>query len=238
VSRPRRSRRSREKFNGVRLKFIRLSGGAPDCPVSQRSTEQRSAVQSAGDVWPTPTVGRRHRTIRCAQDSVRCANCRESATVDYARIGKKWAPDKLQWLSGGAPDCSVRHSTEGKISLPRLSPTAPSCLGAIKGTPRRMEESPKHTLSILSLPHSISAHLIDCGSDLSSVLVVNSLCFILSSSLGLCVYVLLRICVCCFPPLLLCFHYDLCCKGKILQLVEIPRKREKEISKEKLWYSS
>jgi hypothetical protein len=101
-----------------------------------------------------------------------------------------------------------------------------------------MEESPKHTLSILSLPHSISAHLIDCGSDLSSVLVVNSLCFILSSSLGLCVYVLLRICVCCFPPLLLCFHYDLCCKGKILQLVEIPRKREKEISKEKLWYSS
>jgi hypothetical protein len=28
------------------------------------------------------------------------------------------APDKLQWLSGGAPDCPVRHSTEGKDSLP------------------------------------------------------------------------------------------------------------------------
>jgi hypothetical protein len=132
----------------------------------------------------------------------------------------------------------VRHPTEGKISLPRLPPTAPSCLGAIKGTPRRMEESPKHTLSILSLPHSVSVHLIDCVSDLSSVLVVNSLCFILSSSLGLCACVLLRICVCCFPPLLLCFHCDLCCKGERLQLVEIPRKREKEISKEKPWYSS
>jgi hypothetical protein len=132
----------------------------------------------------------------------------------------------------------VRHLTEGKISLPRLPPTAPSCLGAIKGTPRRMEEAPKHTLSILSLPHSVSAHLIDHVSDLSSVLVVNSLCFILSSSLGLCVCVLLRICVCCFPPLLLCFHCDLCCKGERLQLVEIPCKREKEISKEKLWYSS
>jgi hypothetical protein len=49
-----------------------------------------------------------------------------------------------------------------------------------------MEESPKHSLSILSLPHSVFAHLIDRVSDLSSVLVVNSLGFILSSSLGLC----------------------------------------------------
>jgi hypothetical protein len=115
---------------------------------------------------------------------------------------------------------------------------APSCLGAIKGTPRRIKESPKHTLSILSLPHSISTHLIDCVSDLSSVLAVNSLRFILSSSLGLCACVLLRICVCCFPPLLLCFHCDPYCKGERLQLVEIPREREKEISKEKPWYSS
>jgi hypothetical protein len=54
-----------------------------------------------------------------------------------------------------------------------------------------MEETLKHSLSILSLPHSVSAHLIDCVSDLCFVLVVNSLFFILSSSLGLCV------CVCC-----------------------------------------
>jgi hypothetical protein len=54
-----------------------------------------------------------------------------------------------------------------------------------------MEELPKHSLSILRLPHSASVHLIDCVSDLSSVLVVNSLCFISRSSLGLCA------CVCC-----------------------------------------
>jgi hypothetical protein len=60
----------------------------------------------------------------------------------------------------------------------------------------------------------------------------------LISSLGLCACVLLRICVCCFPPLLLCFHCDICCKGERLQLVEIPHKREKEISKEKPRYSS
>jgi hypothetical protein len=96
-----------------------------------------------------------------------------------------------QWLSGGASDCSVRHPTEGKNSLPYWPPMAPSCLGAIKETPRRMEEKPKHSLSNLILPHSVSAHLIDRVSDLSSVLVVNFLCFILSSSLGLCA------CVCC-----------------------------------------
>jgi hypothetical protein len=40
--------RSREFVGGVRLKFTRLSGGAPDCPVSQRS-----AAQSTRDVWPS-----------------------------------------------------------------------------------------------------------------------------------------------------------------------------------------
>jgi hypothetical protein len=61
------------------------------------------------------------------------------------------APDHLQDLSGGAPECPVRHSTEGKDSLPCWSSTAPSYLGAIKGTPRRMEELHKHSLSILRL---------------------------------------------------------------------------------------
>jgi hypothetical protein len=74
--------------------------------------------------------------------------------------------------------CPVRHPTEGKIWLPRMLPTAPSCLGAIKGTPRRMEEIHKHTLSIINLSHSVFAHLIDSLSDLSSVLVVNLLRFI------------------------------------------------------------
>jgi hypothetical protein len=45
--------RSREFVGGVRLKFTGLSGGAPDCPVSQRSARQRSAAQSARDAWPS-----------------------------------------------------------------------------------------------------------------------------------------------------------------------------------------
>jgi hypothetical protein len=147
--------------------------------VSQRPPAQRSAAQSAGDAWPAPTVGWGHRTVRYT-------NQPRVATVGCARIGRRSCTGHEQWLSGGAPDCLVRHPTEGKNCLPCWSPTSPSCLGAIKGTSRCMEDKPKHSLSNLILPHSVSAHLIDRVSDLSSVLVVNSLCFILSSSLGLC----------------------------------------------------
>jgi hypothetical protein len=56
VSRPWRSRHSRETFNDVRLKITGLSGGAPDCPVSQRST--------------APTVGRVIRARRVGAPTV------------------------------------------------------------------------------------------------------------------------------------------------------------------------
>jgi hypothetical protein len=63
----------------------------------------------------------------------------------------------------------VRHSTEDKDGLPSLSPTAPSCLRAIKGTPRRMEDNTKHSLSILKHPDSAPAHALHCVSDLGSI---------------------------------------------------------------------
>jgi hypothetical protein len=133
--------------------------------------------------------------------------------------------------------CPVRHPTEGKDSLPCWPPTAPICLGAIKGTPRRMEELPKHSLSILSLTHSVSVHLIDRVSDLSSVLVVNSLCFILSSSLGL------YACVCCgfvcvAPQPYYCVFIEIFvvrARDSNLWRFLANGKRDKE---EKPWYSS
>jgi hypothetical protein len=163
--------------------------------VSQRPPAQRSVAQSARDAWPQPTVGWGHRTVRCAPDSVRCTNGYSSATVSCAILGRRSAPDHEQWMSGGAPDCPVRHPTEGKNCLPGMPPTASSCLGAIKGTPRHMEEIPKHTLSILNLPHSVSAHLIDFLSDLSSVLVVNLLRFIRAQVLAVCVLIAADLCV-------------------------------------------
>jgi hypothetical protein len=131
-----RTGHSREFVGGVQLQFTGLSGGAPDCPVSQRPPAQRSTTQFARDAWPQPTVG------WGAPNSVRCANDYNSATVGCAILGRRSTPDNEQWMSGGAPDCPVRHPTEGKNCLPRMPPTTPSCLGAIKGTPRRME-SPK-----------------------------------------------------------------------------------------------
>jgi hypothetical protein len=84
-----------------------------------------------------PTVGRGHRTVRCAPDSVWCANGSQAPTVDFVRKGKK-----------SAPDCPVCQATEGKNCLPGMLSTTPSCLGAIKGTPMHMEEHTKHSLSI------------------------------------------------------------------------------------------
>jgi hypothetical protein len=154
---------------------------SPDCPVSQRSPAQRSAAQ-AGDGWPAPTVSRGHRTVRCAIGL-------EAAAVNCAFSWKAIAHRT-------ATDCPVHHSTEGKISLPRLSSTAPSCLGAIKVTPRHMEESPKHSLSILRHPDSVPAHLFLCVRDLSSIRL-PVLSFELKSSL-VCVGVLRFVsCVCC-----------------------------------------
>jgi hypothetical protein len=61
-------------------------------------------------------------------------------------------------VSGGAPDCPVRQATEGKNCLPGMQSTAPSCLGAMKGTPRRMEEETKQPLSIVDHTHFTLAH--------------------------------------------------------------------------------
>jgi hypothetical protein len=73
--------------------------------------------------------------------------------------------DSHRTVSGGAPDCPVRQETEGKNCLLEMLSTAPSYLGAIKGTPRRMEENTKHSLSIPKHQYFDSAHLILCDSN-------------------------------------------------------------------------
>jgi hypothetical protein len=117
---------------------------APDYPVSQRSARPMVGCAICARHVAEPTVGRVHRTVRCAPDSVRCANGSQAPTVGFAKEGKKSAPDSVRC----APDCPVRQATEGKICLPGMLSMALSCLGAIKGTPMRMEEYTKHSLSI------------------------------------------------------------------------------------------
>jgi hypothetical protein len=141
---------------------------APNCPVSQWSAGPTVGRVIRARRVAEPTFRRGHRTVRCAPDSVRCANGSGSSTVGCAKTGKKSAPDSVGGALdsvGGAPDCPMRQSTEGKNCLPGMLSTAPSCLGAIKGTPRRMEEKTKHSLSIPKHQDSNSAHLILCDSN-------------------------------------------------------------------------
>jgi hypothetical protein len=135
VSHPRRTRRSREMKKATWLKFTGLSGGAPDCPVNQR--RQRPTVGHAINVRHVARANGRLGTpdYPVAPDSVRCANRSRGPTVSCTPYGRRSRTGLLQWLSDGAPDCLVHHSIEGRNCLPSWSPTALSCLGAIKGTP-------------------------------------------------------------------------------------------------------
>jgi hypothetical protein len=58
--------------------------------------------------------------------------------------------------------CPVRQPTEGKNCLPNGDPIAPSCLGAIKGTPMHMEHNNKPPLNILRCLDTASTHPDHC----------------------------------------------------------------------------
>jgi hypothetical protein len=94
---------------GVRLKFTGLSGGAPDCSIRQRSPAPTVDHAIFARHMVAPTVGRGHRSDRCAPDSVRCANGPEAATVDCARFGRisctRQATVAVRWRTrlSGAP---------------------------------------------------------------------------------------------------------------------------------------
>jgi hypothetical protein len=116
---------------------------------------QRSAARSARDTWPSQRSEGGHRTVSGAPTAPK----RQRS----ASPNKEGDPHRT--VSGGAPDCPVRQATEGKSCLPGMLSTAPSCLGAIKGIPRRMEEQTKHSLSIPKHQDFDSAHLILCDSN-------------------------------------------------------------------------
>jgi hypothetical protein len=138
-----------------------LSLGAPDCPVSERSARPTVGRAIRTRHVAEPTVGRGtglsgvHRTVSGAPTAL---DLQRPASPNKER-------DPHRTVSGGAPDCPVRQATEGKNCLPGMLSTAPSCLGAIKGTPRRMEENTKHSLSIPKHQDFDSAHLILCDSN-------------------------------------------------------------------------
>jgi hypothetical protein len=121
------------------------------------------------------------------------------------------------------------HGQKATIGLRNGASTAPSCLGAIKGTPRRMEQYTNHLLNILRRRYLTFAHLIHCVRDLSTFLsCISAVLLSCAHSSLVCVSASTPAFVCVsIPTLLLWFHCDLSCKGERLQLVEIPNKRDK-----------
>ena len=146
-------------LSGIRrrrtAKIHRTVRCAPDCPVSQRS-----AADSARDTWPSQRseggtgLSGVHRTCPVRQ---RLPDLQRSASPFKER---NRAPDTVRC----APDCPVRPMTEGKDGLPDLFSTAPSCLGAIKGTPRRMEEYTKHSYNTPKHQDIDLTHSFHCDS--------------------------------------------------------------------------
>jgi hypothetical protein len=145
-------------------KLTAYSYNSSDCPVCTGLSGEPTVGRANGRLrYPRETRGRangREGAPDCPVCTGQCPvrqrlqGCQRSASPD-----KEGNPHRT--VSGGAPDCPVRQATEGKNCLPGLLSTAPSCLGAIKGTPRRMEEDTKHSLSTLYHSHSILVHLFD-----------------------------------------------------------------------------
>jgi hypothetical protein len=107
-----------------------------------------------------PTVGRANGRLRDLRETRGRANGQEGAPDCPVCTGqcpvRQLLPGANGWFrqrrkeirTGQCPVCTGCQATKGKNCLPGMLSTAPSCLGAIKGTPRRMEEYTKHSLSI------------------------------------------------------------------------------------------
>jgi hypothetical protein len=129
------------------------------------------------------TVRARHRIVRCSSRATAICHVDKSQWSHGApdgpvpHTGRSGAPQKRKSanqgilcrvlcaycsLSGAPPDSPVHRRTEGKNCLPNGVPTAPSCLGAIKGTPRRMEHTTKPPLNILRRLDSANTHSDHC----------------------------------------------------------------------------
>jgi hypothetical protein len=116
--------------------------------MSQQCLHQRSKARSVGDVWLEPTITWPHRTV---SDMPRGPRAQWSASPGKER-------NQALLMSGGALDCPVRQRTEGKNCLPNGVLMAPICLGATKGTPRRIEQDTKPPLNILRCLDSANTH--------------------------------------------------------------------------------
>jgi hypothetical protein len=139
---------------------------SPDSPVHGLRKLPALGVFLATSAINHRTVCARRRTVRCSSHATTICHVDECQRSHGARDGQVPHRKGNQPIRGffvvycaHIVHCSVHRRTEGKNCLPNGVPMAPSCLGAIKGTPRRMEHYNKHSLNILRRLNSANTHL-------------------------------------------------------------------------------
>jgi hypothetical protein len=135
---------------------------SPDCPVCTGLSGEPTVGWANGRPRnPRVTRGQANGQMGAPGCPVCTGQCpvRQRLQDCNGRLVHLWKEIRHQTVSGGAPDCPVRHPTERKYCLPNGIPTAPRPLVPIKGTPRRLKQRHKCSQqlytslgSILSLP--------------------------------------------------------------------------------------
>jgi hypothetical protein len=111
---------------------------------------------------PRVTRGRANGQMGAPDCPVCTGQCpvRQRLEACNGRLRQIWKEIGHRTVSGGAPDCPVRHPTEGKICLPGLLPTAPRLLVPIKGTPRRLKQYTRAANKCRHLSNQFSLSLL------------------------------------------------------------------------------
>jgi hypothetical protein len=110
---------------------------SPDCPVCTGLSGEPTVGWANGRPRNLRvTRGRANGHMGAPDCPVCTGQCpvRQRLQDCNGRLLYLWKEIRHRTVSGGAPDCPVRHPTEGKICLPGLLPTAPRPLVPIKGT--------------------------------------------------------------------------------------------------------
>jgi hypothetical protein len=116
---------------------------SPDCPVCTGLSGEPTVGWANGRPRNLRvTRGRANGHMGAPDCPVCTGQCpvRQRLQDCNGRLLYLWKEIRHRTVSGGAPDCPVRHPTEGKIRLPGLLLTAPRPLVPIKGTPRRLKQ--------------------------------------------------------------------------------------------------
>jgi hypothetical protein len=174
-----------------------------------------------------------HRTVRVERRTIWCAKCHvgRGPTVTWstgrsgAPPGRYGAPKRgnqsitrfsvvVLCSVRCAPDNPVHPWTEGKQGLPNGAPTAPSSLGAIKGTQGAWSTTPSTHWTSYNAETSQSRHCFIEIEIWARLWVVTLLCCFVCSCLGLCVLLLQIMFLCVFLlPLPLCSLEIKLCKA-------------------------